>query len=80
MGNCLDYTHTPKNNLYPGKINFERLAAMYGVIGERRNLRSEDKPREATSSYSDEYMEKYSGIINISPQKIFRYFYKSCRI
>lgn len=60
MGNCLDYTHNPKNNLYPGQINFDRLAAMYGVIGERRNLRSEDKLREATGSYSDEYMEKYN--------------------
>jgi hypothetical protein len=29
MGNCLDYTSTPANNMHPGDVNFNRLASMY---------------------------------------------------
>jgi hypothetical protein len=29
MGNCLDYTSTPANNIHPGDVNFDRLASMY---------------------------------------------------
>jgi len=30
LGNCLDYTDSPGNNLLPGSINFERLRQLYG--------------------------------------------------
>ena len=32
LGNCLDYTNTPKNNLRPGAANCNRLLEMYGNI------------------------------------------------
>jgi hypothetical protein len=34
-GNCLDYTRNPQNNLLPGTINYDRLAALYGVVSRR---------------------------------------------
>eukprot|EP00980_Cylindrotheca_fusiformis_P013443 scaffold3437_cov113-Cylindrotheca_fusiformis.AAC.10 len=30
LGNCMDYTNTPENNLLPGRVNFLRLQEMYG--------------------------------------------------
>ena len=41
MGNCLDYTNKPQEDLHPGKINYKRLASMYGIVGSRRQLRQE---------------------------------------
>jgi hypothetical protein len=29
LGNCLDYTNTPENNLVPGEANFARLRDIY---------------------------------------------------
>jgi len=29
LGNCMDYTMRPENNLHPGTANFQRLKAMY---------------------------------------------------
>jgi hypothetical protein len=37
LGNCLDYTRTPKNNLHPDAGNFAFLAELYGTF--RRTLR-----------------------------------------
>jgi hypothetical protein len=41
LENCLDYTNTPKNNILPGQVNFDRLAGLYGTAGgdTRRRLR-----------------------------------------
>ena len=32
-GNCLDYTNRPKKNMRPGQINYDRLVAVYGTVG-----------------------------------------------
>jgi hypothetical protein len=49
LGNCLDYTEIKKSdNLKPGQVNYDKLAGLYGVVGERR-LR-----RPGTSSVNDE--------------------------
>ena len=32
LGNCLDYTNFPKNNLHPDTPNFETLANLYGTV------------------------------------------------
>ncbi|KAL7488687.1 hypothetical protein ACHAW6_014278 [Cyclotella cf. meneghiniana] len=40
LGNCLDYTMTPGNNLYPGDVNFEKLHGMY-IMYNGRKLRHE---------------------------------------
>lgn len=37
LGNCLDYTRTPENNLRPGKANFDRLKSIY-LAGEGDSL------------------------------------------
>mmetsp|Transcript_9695 Transcript_9695/g.12631 ORF Transcript_9695/g.12631 Transcript_9695/m.12631 type:complete len:338 (-) Transcript_9695:1126-2139(-) len=40
LGNCMDYTDNPKNNLHPDRINYARLAEVYGIVGEgQRNLK-----------------------------------------
>jgi hypothetical protein len=36
LGNCLDYTRTPKNNLHPDETNYNRLVEMYGTTTARR--------------------------------------------
>jgi hypothetical protein len=38
LGNCLDYTNRPSNNLRPGAYNCDRLKTMYGTVnGGRRD-------------------------------------------
>ncbi|KAL3924347.1 MAG: hypothetical protein SGILL_001099 [Bacillariaceae sp.] len=39
LGNCLDYTNRPKNNLRPGEYNCNRLKTMYGTVDGNRVLR-----------------------------------------
>jgi hypothetical protein len=49
LGDCLDYTELRKSaNLKPGQVNYDKLAGLYGVVGERR-LRS-----GVTSSVNDQ--------------------------
>lgn len=31
LGNCMDYTNNPGNNMFPGSYNFLRLEEMYGL-------------------------------------------------
>mmetsp|Transcript_32771 Transcript_32771/g.54929 ORF Transcript_32771/g.54929 Transcript_32771/m.54929 type:complete len:361 (-) Transcript_32771:242-1324(-) len=39
LGNCLDYTNSPRNNLRPGEYNCNRLKTMYGTVdGAARRL------------------------------------------
>jgi hypothetical protein len=48
QGNCLDYTEIQKSaNLKPGQVNYDKLAGLYGVVGERRL-------RRVTSSVNNE--------------------------
>ena len=35
LGNCMDYTNRPQNNLLPGRANFLRLQEMYGMPNQR---------------------------------------------
>lgn len=37
LGNCLDYTDDPQENLLPGEINFDKLQEMY--LSQKRLLR-----------------------------------------
>jgi len=39
LGNCMDYTNRPENNLHPDESNYLLLQSMYGTVGGRR-LRS----------------------------------------
>ncbi|KAG7371919.1 hypothetical protein IV203_018061 [Nitzschia inconspicua] len=53
LGNCLDYTTRPQNNLRPGEYNCNRLKTMYGSVdGSRRErfLRSVDEEPPYLSS------------------------------
>jgi hypothetical protein len=60
LGDCLDYTNTPKNNLLPGDVNYNKLQVLYGVVGSGggRMLRS----REATKieGFSPELLGAYN--------------------
>ena len=38
LGNCLDYTDNPDENLLPGDVNYNKLAGMY-LSGNRRTMR-----------------------------------------
>ena len=51
MTNSLDYTHFPENNLHPGRVNYEKLAGLYGIVGEgRRQLRSSSSSTSSSTS------------------------------
>jgi hypothetical protein len=38
LGNCLDYTDTPGDNILPGAVNFNKLSGMY-LSNNRRTTR-----------------------------------------
>ena len=40
LGNCLDYTNRPSNNLRPGLANCNRLLEMYGAVNVGRNRKT----------------------------------------
>lgn len=42
LGNCLDYTVDPEENLYPGDVNIKKLAGMYLDRRKLRRLEGED--------------------------------------
>ena len=45
LGNCLDYTTTPQNNLYPGYVNYKKLNGMYNLYNSRRLRRETEDGR-----------------------------------
>jgi len=40
LGNCMDYTNRPENNMKPDISNYNRLASIYGTVNDRRRLRN----------------------------------------
>uniref|UniRef100_A0A7S4VY47 Peptidase M10 metallopeptidase domain-containing protein n=1 Tax=Ditylum brightwellii TaxID=49249 RepID=A0A7S4VY47_9STRA len=38
LGNCMDYTDSPENNLHPDTGNYNTLMSLYGVVGNTRYL------------------------------------------
>lgn len=46
LGNCMDYTNKPEENMHPDETNYNRLASLYGTVG-RRALRV-TKPRKSS--------------------------------
>jgi len=54
LGNCLDYTNSPSNNLRPGDANCKRLLEMYGALGggiSRRSRRISQKQAQRALRY-----------------------------
>ena len=41
LGNCMDYTERPQNNMHPDTSNFETLEELYGNVNGGNNLRVE---------------------------------------
>lgn len=39
LGDCLDYSNSVSQNQKPGQINYDKLAAVYGVVNRRRHQR-----------------------------------------
>jgi len=60
LGDCLDYTSTPKNNLLPGAVNFNKLKVLYGTVGGgNRNLRLNDVNTKDMTGFSSELASEY---------------------
>jgi len=54
LGNCLDYTNNPSNNLRPGIANCQRLLDMYGPVNVgRRNKERRLRYRSDAELYED---------------------------
>ncbi|KAL3768902.1 hypothetical protein ACHAW5_008817 [Stephanodiscus triporus] len=49
MGNCMDYTNTPQNNLLPGEYNFLILEELYGNVNGNNNGSSSVSAEEMMS-------------------------------
>ncbi|KAL7531627.1 hypothetical protein ACHAXR_006010, partial [Thalassiosira sp. AJA248-18] len=81
LGNCMDYTERPQNNMHPDKSNFETLEKLYGNIngngnGNNNNLRVERSAvmdgdggdrRRMGSKEEEEEFEKYSAYLLEDP-------------
>eukprot|EP00339_Tiarina_fusa_P027688 CAMPEP_0117021000 /NCGR_PEP_ID=MMETSP0472-20121206/15892_1 /TAXON_ID=693140 ORGANISM="Tiarina fusus, Strain LIS" /NCGR_SAMPLE_ID=MMETSP0472 /ASSEMBLY_ACC=CAM_ASM_000603 /LENGTH=330 /DNA_ID=CAMNT_0004726355 /DNA_START=118 /DNA_END=1110 /DNA_ORIENTATION=+ len=64
LGNCMDYTNTPKNNLHPDSSNYNRLASLYGTVSNRRTLR-ERVSSERVESTPFEVKEQYGEAVSV---------------
>jgi hypothetical protein len=45
LGNCMDYTNWPEENMHPDESNYKRLASLYGTVGRRRLGNSKETRR-----------------------------------
>lgn len=59
LGNCLDYSTRPQNNLHPGVVNFNRLREIYGTVGDRRLRSTVDRNSESHSILTAELRAEY---------------------
>jgi hypothetical protein len=63
LGNCLDYTISPKNNLHPSETNYKRLVSLYGtttrryLIGKGRSSSNVRTPGSLSSNVLSTYDE-----------------------
>lgn len=77
LGNCMDYTNRPENNMRPDITNYNRLESVYGTVNNRRRslLRSNshnnaqsgrnNNATTITSFHNDKVLAKaYSDAIN----------------
>jgi len=54
LGNCLDYTRFPQNNLHPDETNYNRLASFYGTVdGQDRDSFMGVRRRSANAWYDN---------------------------
>jgi hypothetical protein len=53
LGNCLDYTNNPSNNLRPGQQNCNRLLEMYGAVNVGRKKTRTLRYRSDAEMYED---------------------------
>lgn len=61
LGDCLDYTNTPKNNLLPGTVNYNKLQVLYGTVGGGgRKLRSREVEATEIMGFSPELLAEYN--------------------
>ena len=57
MGNCLDYTHSPANNMHPGDVNFEKLESLY--LSNDASTNGEENDGRRTSTQQQRKREGY---------------------
>jgi hypothetical protein len=75
LGNCMDYTDHPEENLHPDESNYRRLVSVYGEVGRRRRgLFSEQSNvgrnrRVLTEDLRQEYEEAVAEIEDLSVRR-----------
>mmetsp|Transcript_61503 Transcript_61503/g.150532 ORF Transcript_61503/g.150532 Transcript_61503/m.150532 type:complete len:348 (+) Transcript_61503:222-1265(+) len=75
LGNCLDYTNRPSNNLRPGDVNCQRLLSMYGSFEQRRlNQQQQQSLRRNRNGPVERYLERYSDEYEKALQDLSRHF------
>ncbi|KAL9179573.1 hypothetical protein ACHAXT_008863 [Thalassiosira profunda] len=68
LGNCMDYTERPQNNMSPDKSNFESLVELYGRVDggvwtESTNVRVERSGYGGGRQLTGEEFERYAGFL-----------------
>lgn len=82
LGNCLDYTTRPSNNLRPGVANCNRLLEMYGAVdGTRRSRRriSQNEAQRSLRYRSDGEAIEYFGDSEGYADDDAQYYYSYAR-
>eukprot|EP00934_Nitzschia_sp_Nitz4_P004064 Nitzschia sp. Nitz4//scaffold177_size45885//37495//38545//NITZ4_007212-RA/size45885-processed-gene-0.51-mRNA-1//-1//CDS//3329539076//4054//frame0 len=60
LGNCMDYTNKPEENLHPDETNYQRLVSLYGTVDSRRGLR---RSLSSTPLLSQELRDEYDAAV-----------------
>lgn len=58
LGNCMDYTLKPENNLHPGESNFQRLASMYMDTRQDENI-GQQQQQYISEQYEQQQQQQY---------------------
>eukprot|EP00579_Thalassiosira_antarctica_P001040 CAMPEP_0201876226 /NCGR_PEP_ID=MMETSP0902-20130614/7967_1 /ASSEMBLY_ACC=CAM_ASM_000551 /TAXON_ID=420261 /ORGANISM="Thalassiosira antarctica, Strain CCMP982" /LENGTH=644 /DNA_ID=CAMNT_0048403423 /DNA_START=97 /DNA_END=2031 /DNA_ORIENTATION=- len=59
LGNCMDYTERPQNNMHPDESNFQTLEELYGNVNGRVRVERLEVPDDRRlSDEEDQMMEK----------------------
>ena len=75
LGNCMDYTERPENNMHPDESNFLVLEELYGTVSEsgintgktvavEEKLRNDDGNRQLSLADEQQLFDKYADFLS----------------
>ena len=75
LGNCMDYTERPENNMHPDESNFLVLEELYGTVSQsgidtgetvavEEKLRNDDGNRQLSLVDEEQLFDKYADFLS----------------